>query len=98
MRSDPNRTDAGWSATGAMAAGIVLGAAVGAVVALLYAPRAGAATRALLAQRADHIRRHASSALDDFGDEARVLAHRGGLRARRALRRARLAATDAVSG
>ena len=98
MRFDHNRRDAGWTATGAMAAGIVLGAALGAAVALLYAPRTGAATRALLARRADRLRRHASSALDDFGDEARLMAQRGGLRARKALRHARLAASDAVGG
>ncbi len=81
---------------GLIASGILIGAITGAVVALLVAPRTGAETRDLLARRAQRVRRRAEDRLDDLGEEARLITHRGSVRARRALRRARLAAEAAI--
>ena len=81
---------------GLITSGLLIGAITGAVVALLMAPRTGAETRDLLTRRAQRARRRAEDRLDDLGEEARMLTHRGSVRARRAMRRARLAAEEAI--
>jgi gas vesicle protein len=51
--------------------GIVLGAAVGAGVALLLAPQSGRKTRKLISRNAEHLRDRASDRWDELADEVR---------------------------
>ncbi len=55
--------------TARLAAGLVIGLAVGAGVALLLAPRAGAETRQAIARRGDRLRRRGRDAWDDLAYE-----------------------------
>jgi gas vesicle protein len=79
-----------------LGAGLLIGAVLGASVALLLAPRTGAQTRTLLKRRASRVKHRAADALDTVTDEIRSAAHRGSREARRAMHRARKAALEAL--
>ena len=50
------------------AAGLILGALIGAGVALLFAPQSGAETRRIIRRKAKHIAADASDRFDDVKD------------------------------
>jgi hypothetical protein len=80
--------------TGAAAAGLVFGLALGAGLAILFAPRAGEETRELLGERARMWRGRAGDRFDDLrGDLGRV-GRRGRRRFGRGVTRGRWAAED----
>jgi len=96
-RGSPYRRAVDWERIGLVGAGLLIGALVGAGAALLFAPQSGADTRTTLRRKARVARYRASDAWDDLAGELALAAHRGGRRARRALRRARLRASDAIA-
>lgn len=53
------------------AAGLILGALIGAGVALLFAPQSGAETRRIIRKRAKHLAADASDQFDDVKDRIR---------------------------
>jgi hypothetical protein len=73
----------GWKGAGLLTAGIALGAALGAGVALLLTPRTGEETRELLGDSARRLGDRVADRLDDFRGDL----HRGTRRSRRKLRR-----------
>jgi gas vesicle protein len=73
--SQASGRDAG---TGTVALAVLAGAAIGAAVALMLAPRSGRETRRVIRQRADGLRETAGNVLDDTTDElSRELRRRG---------------------
>lgn len=74
-----------WREVAIFAAGIALGAMVGAGSALLLAPESGEETRAAIARRSRRLGRRAHDAWDDLRDELRFATRRGRRRVRRAL-------------
>ena len=72
-------TDSGRDAgTGTVALAVLAGAAIGAAVALMLAPRSGRDTRRVIRQRAEGLRETAGHVLDDTTDElSRELRRRG---------------------
>jgi hypothetical protein len=83
-----------WRQTGAAAAGMFLGLALGAGLALLFAPRTGDETRELLGERARMMRGRAGDRFEDLrGDLGRV-GKRGRRRVRRGVTRGKWAAED----
>lgn len=66
-----------WQHIAIFAAGAVLGAAVGAGAALLFAPQSGARTRHNIARRGRHLRTRTADAWDDLRHELRYAARRG---------------------
>lgn len=84
----------GWRQTGAAAAGLMFGLALGAGLALLFAPRAGDETRELLGERARQWRGRAEDRLDDWRDGLGRAGRRGRRRMRRGVTRGRWAAED----
>ena len=66
-----------WQHIAIFAAGAVLGAAVGAGAALLFAPHSGARTRHNIARRGRHFRTRTADAWDDLRHELRYAARRG---------------------
>lgn len=58
------------------AVGLVLGALIGAGMALLFAPQSGEDTRRLLRRRAKRLARDAREGYDDLKDKARELRER----------------------
>lgn len=64
-------------------AGLVLGAAIGAGVALLTAPQSGKRTRRQLKRAADGVRESASERWDGFADDVRSVVKSGRRRIRR---------------
>ena len=95
-RGSPYRRAVDWEHVGLVGAGLLIGALVGAGTALLLAPQSGAETRTLLRRRARYARHRAGDAWDDLAGELIAVARRGGRRARRAMRRARWRASDAI--
>ena len=83
VRAQSFLTGAGESRSVVFAAGVAVGAIVGAGVALLLAPRSGAETRFAIGREARRLRRRGRDAWDDFRDELR----RARRRARRTLAR-----------
>jgi hypothetical protein len=83
-----------WRQTGAAAAGLVFGLALGAGIALLFAPRAGDETRELLGDRARMMRGLAGDRLDDLRGDLGRMRRRGGRRMRRGVTRGKWAAED----
>jgi hypothetical protein len=79
---------------GLVTAGLVIGALLGAGLAMLLTPRTGAETRALVAKRARRARRDAVRAIDTVGDELRSAARKGRREVERAVRSARDSASD----
>lgn len=63
--------------------GLLLGAVIGAGIALLVAPERGAVTRRRLRQRVEDLREEARDQLDDLRDEAGEKLRRGRRRLRR---------------
>ena len=76
------------------AAGLVVGVALGAGIALLFAPESGAATRRALVRRGRRVTLRGRDAWDDLRDELRT-AVRDRMRARRLRRAERKAAAEA---
>ncbi|HXE59908.1 MAG TPA: YtxH domain-containing protein [Gemmatimonadaceae bacterium] len=66
-------------------AGLVLGLAVGAGLALLLAPQAGDETRRLIKRRARRLGEHVSESVEDLRDDIRRSARRGEKRLRQRL-------------
>ncbi|MEJ7810070.1 MAG: YtxH domain-containing protein [Gemmatimonadaceae bacterium] len=87
--------DTDWAQIGALGAGIAIGLAVGAGIALLLAPMSGEDTRDLIGDRTRALRGRASERWDDLRDELRHAAHRGRRRVRRGAARGRWKAEDA---
>jgi gas vesicle protein len=67
---EPVGADRGWDPTSFLT-GALVGAAVGAGLALLFAPGSGRQTRRLLRRRAREVTREAADGLVSAGDEAR---------------------------
>jgi gas vesicle protein len=66
-----------WQHIAIFTAGALLGAALGAGAALLFAPQSGARTRHDLAKRGRHLRTRTSDAWEDLRHELRYAARRG---------------------
>ena len=66
-----------WQHIAIFTAGAVLGAAIGAGAALLFAPQSGARTRHNIARRGRHIRTRTADAWEDLRHELRYAARRG---------------------
>lgn len=66
-----------WQHIAIFTAGAVLGAAIGAGAALLFAPESGARTRHNLARRGRHFRTRTADAWEDLRHELRYAARRG---------------------
>lgn len=81
-RGEPYSEDRNWGKIGGFGAGIVVGALIGAGVALFFAPQTGKSLRAGLARDGRRLRSRADDAFDDLRDELRIAARR----ARRKLR------------
>ena len=77
-----------WQHIGLFAAGALLGAALGAGAALLFAPQSGAEARHKIARRGRHIRARTATAWDDLRHELRYATRRGRRRFARKLNRA----------
>ena len=80
--------------TGAAAAGLVFGLALGAGLAILFAPRAGEETRELLGERARMWRGRAGDRLEDLRGDLGRMGRRGRRRMGRGVARGRWAAED----
>lgn len=76
-----------WRQTGAATAGLVFGLALGAGLALLFAPRSGDETRELIGERTRLLRGRAGDRLDDLREELGHSARRGRRRVRRGMTR-----------
>jgi gas vesicle protein len=66
-----------WRRLAIFGAGTLLGAALGAGAALLFAPQSGEQTRRDLARRSRHLRVRTTDAWDDLRDELQWAARRG---------------------
>ena len=66
-----------WQHIAIFTAGAVLGAAIGAGAALLFAPQSGARTRHNIARRGRHLRTRTADAWEDLRHELRYAARRG---------------------
>lgn len=90
-----------WRQTGAATAGLVFGLALGAGLALLFAPRSGDETRELIGERTRLLRGRAEDQFDDLREELGHSARRGRRRVRRGMTRGmargRWAAEDLLS-
>jgi len=76
--------------------GIALGAALGAGVALLFAPSSGEETRAAIARRGARLAHQGRDVWDDLRDELQWATRRGKRRLGRRVQRARWAAEDFI--
>lgn len=83
-----------WRQTGAAAAGLFFGLALGAGLALLFAPRAGEETRELIGDRARLLRGRAGERFDDLRDDLARLSRHSRRRMGRGVHRGRWAAED----
>jgi len=84
-----------WAGVGMFGAGILVGALLGAGVALLYAPQSGIETRLDVRRKARRLRAEAAGRWDDVSGGLRKNVRRGTKRVRRAATRARWSAADA---
>jgi gas vesicle protein len=75
------------SNAGTVALALLAGAAIGAAVALMMAPRSGQETRRVLAKRAKGLRDTAGGVLDDTTEELRRQIRRRGRQVRRQMER-----------
>ena len=96
-RGSSYRRSVDWEHVGLLGAGLLVGALVGAGAALLLAPQSGLETRTAIRRRARFARHRASDAWSELADELAAATRRQGRRARRALRRARWRASDAIA-
>jgi hypothetical protein len=78
-----------WQQVTIFAVGALVGAALGAGAALLFAPESGEEARFRLARRGRRLRARTADAWDDLRDELHYAAHRGRRKLGRALRRRR---------
>lgn len=85
-----------WGQIGSFAAGIAIGAVIGAGVALLVAPASGEDVRAGLWRGVRGMGTRATTAWDDLGDELHVAARRGRRHLSRGITRGGWAAEDLV--
>ena len=85
-----------WERVVVFGAGIALGAALGAGVALLLAPSSGEEIRAAIARRGVRLAHQGRDAWDDLRDELEWAAKRGKRRVGRRVQRARWAAEDFI--
>ena len=76
-----------WQHIGLFAAGALLGAALGAGAALLFAPQSGAEARRNIARRGRHLRSRTATAWDDLRHELRYATRRGRRKLARKLNR-----------
>ncbi len=95
-RGSPYRRSVDWEHVGLVGAGLLVGVLVGAGTALLLAPQSGEETRTLIRRKARFARHRAGDAWDDLAGDLVAMARRRGRRARRAVRRARWRASDAL--
>lgn len=93
-RGESYSSDLDWGRLGAFGAGIAIGALFGAGAALLYAPRSGQATRAVIRKRARGLTSSATDAWDDLGRELRGAARRSRRGVTRGITRSRWKAAD----
>ncbi len=77
-----------WQHIGLFATGALLGAALGAGAALLFAPQSGAEARHKISRRGRHIRARTATAWDDLRHELRYATRRGRRKLARKLNRA----------
>jgi gas vesicle protein len=96
--SRPSQPDGGseidWERVALFGTGIALGVALGAGVALLFAPTSGDEIRAAIARRGSRLAHQGRDAWDDLRDELKWAARRGKRRVGRRVQRARWAAED----
>ena len=85
-----------WERVAVFGTGIAIGAALGAGVALLFAPFSGEETRAAIAQRGARLAHRSRDAWDELRDELEWAARRGKRRVGRRVQRARWAAEDFI--
>jgi hypothetical protein len=83
-----------WERVALFGTGIALGAALGAGVALLFAPSSGEEIRAAIASRGARLAHRGRDVWDDLRDELEWAARRGKRRVGRRVQRARWAAED----
>jgi hypothetical protein len=83
-----------WERVAVFGTGIALGAALGAGVALLFAPYSGEETRAAIVRRGARLAHQGRDAWDDLRDELQWAARRGKRRLGRRVQRARWVAED----
>jgi len=76
-RPGADESELDWKQIAIFAAGVAVGLAVGAGVALLTAPQSGRATRREIAKRGRRVRRRSADAWDDLRHELRAAARRG---------------------
>lgn len=95
-RGSPYRRSVDWEHVGLVGAGLLVGALFGVGAALLLAPHSGEETRTILRRKARFARHRAGDAFDDLAGDFAAVARRGGRSARRAMRRARWRASDAI--
>lgn len=95
-RGMPYEETRDWGQIGSFAAGIAIGAVLGAGVALLMAPASGEDVRAGIWRGVRGIGTRATTAWDDLGDELRVAARRGRKGIARGITRGGWAAEDLV--
>jgi gas vesicle protein len=86
--------DIDWERVAVFGTGIALGAALGAGVALLFAPLSGAQTRAAIARRGSRWAHQGRDAWEDLREELQWAAKRGKRRIGRRVQRARWVAED----
>jgi hypothetical protein len=91
----PYREHADWGQVAAFAAGIAVGALLGAGAALLAAPQSGMETRLALKRGARKARVRAEDRWDDLGRELRAATRRGRRNVRRKVAESRWRAADA---
>ncbi len=83
-----------WERVAVFGTGIVLGTALGAGLALLFAPSSGEEIRAAIARRGARLAHQGRDVWDDLRDELEWAARRGRRRVGRRVQRARWAAED----
>jgi gas vesicle protein len=91
--------DNGGASTGQVMTGIIVGAAIGATLGLILAPRAGRDTRRIISESGDKVRRQASNAYQQASSAANEIVNRGRTavsRGREAFNSARDRAADEV--
>jgi hypothetical protein len=94
----PYREHTNWAQAGLFAAGVALGAMLGAGAALLTAPQSGVEARLALKRRARRARVHAEDRWDGLGRELRGAARRRKREVRRKIAASRWRASDAFEG
>jgi hypothetical protein len=97
-RGSPYEESRDWRALGVFAAGVAVGAAMGAGAALLLAPQSGEEARASIGRGRRRLGVRAHDAWDDLRDELRWAARRGVKRLRRGATRGRWALADRFRG